>query len=63
MVPCLAAVTAPAWADERSVADFYAKNKLTIAVGFAPGGTYDLYARVIARYLGHHIPGNPTIVV
>jgi len=27
-----------------------------------PNGAYDLYARVIARHLGKHIPGNPTIV-
>lgn len=63
IISCLAAITAPVQADEKSIADFYAKAKLTIAVGFAPGGTYDLYARVIARHLGRHIPGSPTIVV
>jgi tripartite-type tricarboxylate transporter receptor subunit TctC len=59
----LPTAAAPARADDKSIADFYSRNKLTIAVGFEPGGTYDLYARVIARHLGQHIPGNPTIIV
>ena len=33
-----------------------------VLVGFGPGGGYDLYARTLARYLGKHIPGNPTVV-
>jgi len=28
----------------------------------APGGGYDIWARLIARYLGRHVPGNPTVV-
>jgi tripartite-type tricarboxylate transporter receptor subunit TctC len=32
-------------------------------VGVAPGGSFDLYARLAARHLGDHIPGHPTIVV
>jgi tripartite-type tricarboxylate transporter receptor subunit TctC len=36
---------------------------LTISVGFGPGGGYDLYARVLARHLGRHLPGQPTVVV
>ncbi len=31
-------------------------------IGYAPGGSYDLYARMVARHLGKHIPGNPTII-
>jgi tripartite-type tricarboxylate transporter receptor subunit TctC len=61
MVPCFAGFAVPTLAD--SIADFYSRNKLTIAVGFEPGGTYDLYARVIARHIGRHIPGNPTVIV
>jgi hypothetical protein len=34
---------------------------LTIAVGFSSGGNYDLYARLIARHIGRHIPGRPTV--
>jgi tripartite-type tricarboxylate transporter receptor subunit TctC len=33
-----------------------------VLVGFGPGGGYDLYARTLARYMGRHIPGNPTLV-
>src|SRR5882762_5405256 len=36
---------------------------VTIYVGFGPGGGYDLYARVLARHLGRHLPGHPTVVV
>src|SRR5262245_37153549 len=36
---------------------------VTIYVGFGPGGGYDLYARVLARHLGRHLPGQPTVVV
>jgi tripartite-type tricarboxylate transporter receptor subunit TctC len=42
---------------------FYKGKTIRLVVGLAPGGGYDLYARVIARHLGKHIPGNPTIVV
>ena len=31
-------------------------------IGYSVGGAYDLYARVLARHLGRHIPGNPTII-
>lgn len=43
--------------------DFYAGKTITIIVGSAPGGSYDLYARIVARHLGKHIPGNPTLIV
>jgi tripartite-type tricarboxylate transporter receptor subunit TctC len=45
------------------VADFYAKNLVTIVVGADTGGTYDLYARTIARHIGKYIPGSPKVVV
>ena len=34
-----------------------------IVVGFSAGGGFDAYARAIARHLGKHIPGKPTIIV
>jgi tripartite-type tricarboxylate transporter receptor subunit TctC len=46
-----------------SAQDFYAGKQLTIIVGAGPGGGYDLQARVAARHLGRHIPGNPTVIV
>lgn len=42
---------------------FYRGKVLRIIVGFPPGGGYDTYARLIARHLGKHVPGNPTIAV
>lgn len=41
----------------------FAGETITIVVGFNPGGTYDLYARVGAEWLRRYIPGNPNIVV
>lgn len=45
------------------VEDFYGKTDITMIVGFNPGGTYDLYARLAAKHLPRHIPGNPNIIV
>lgn len=36
---------------------------LILYVGYAPGGGYDGYARLISRHMGRHVPGNPTIIV
>lgn len=44
------------------VADFYKGKQLRMIIGYGPGGGYDLYGRVVAEFLGRHIPGNPTIV-
>jgi tripartite-type tricarboxylate transporter receptor subunit TctC len=51
---------APARAD--SIADFYRGKELRLVIGASVGGGYDIYSRAIARHLGDHIPGNPTIV-
>jgi tripartite-type tricarboxylate transporter receptor subunit TctC len=42
---------------------FFAGKTINIYCGYNPGGSYDLYARMIARYMGKHIPGNPAIAV
>jgi len=57
---CFAANAAPA---QDAVDAFYRGRTVTITVGSAPGGGYDTYARLVARHLGRHIPGNPTMVV
>ena len=54
-------LTAPAAA--QSVADFYRGRTVTISVGLSAGGGYDLHARVLARFLGRHLPGAPAVVV
>ena len=43
--------------------DFYKGKIFTIVVGFSPAGGYDNYARNLARYIGNHIPGSPTVIV
>src|ERR1043166_6123850 len=48
---------------ESRVADFYKGKTITVLVGSTPGGGYDSDARVVARNLGRHIPGNPTVIV
>ncbi len=53
---------APAMAQD-VIADFYRGKTVTLYVGSEPGGGYDGDARVVARHLGRHIPGNPTIIV
>ena len=50
----------PAHADP--VADFYRGKQIQIYVGYGPGGGYDVYARLIARYLGRYVPGQPAVV-
>ena len=55
------AIAGPAHAD--SVEDFYKGRSLTVLVGHSVGGGYDLYARLLSRFLGRHIPGHPTVVV
>src|SRR5258708_753164 len=57
----LVAAVAPAHAAD-AIADFYKGKTVQVLVGFGPGGAYDLYARTLARFMGKHIPGNPTMV-
>ncbi len=46
-----------------SSAEFYRGKVVRIVVGFPPGGGADVYSRILARYLGRSIPGNPTVAV
>ncbi len=56
-------VLAPiSFAHAQSPAEFYKGRNVDLYIGYSVGGAYDLYARVIARHLGKHIPGNPTII-
>jgi tripartite-type tricarboxylate transporter receptor subunit TctC len=61
----IAGVLPTAWpaAAQDSVAAFYKGRTVELVVGTLPGGGYDLYGRLVARYLGRHIPGEPTIIV
>jgi tripartite-type tricarboxylate transporter receptor subunit TctC len=46
-----------------SVADFYRNKSVTLIVGNGPGGGFDVFGRLLARHIGKHIPGNPTVIV
>jgi tripartite-type tricarboxylate transporter receptor subunit TctC len=46
-----------------SAQDFYKGKTVSILAGFSPGGGYDVNARVLARHMGRHIPGNPSMIV
>ena len=39
-----------------------AQSQLSLLIGTTPGGGYDVYARALARHIGRHLPGNPTII-
>jgi tripartite-type tricarboxylate transporter receptor subunit TctC len=59
----LAAMALLASAAPMRAADYYAGKSIEMIVGGGPGGGYDIYARAVARHLGRHIPGEPSIVV
>ena len=50
-------------ATAQSVADFYAGKQITFVVGATPGGGYDAQARLVAKHLSRHIPGQPLVTV
>jgi tripartite-type tricarboxylate transporter receptor subunit TctC len=47
----------------RAQTPFYQGKTVTIRVGFSAGGAFDVWARVIAQYMGKYVAGNPTFVV
>ena len=58
-----AALMSPGAMAQDNVADFYKGRQITIFVGFAAGGGYDAYARLLARYMPSHMPGAPGVIV
>ena len=56
----LAATAAPAAAGDAEA--FYRGRTITLQIGYAPGGGYDVYARQLARHYGRFIPGQPSVV-
>ncbi|MBM3530514.1 MAG: hypothetical protein FJX62_20730 [Alphaproteobacteria bacterium] len=59
----LLALAQPAAAQADDAAAFYKGKTVTIMVGHQVGTGFDIYARVLARHLSRHIPGNPSILV
>ena len=60
MTALLLAIAVPALA--QSVQEFYKGKSVSLVIGFSVGGGYDLYGRHLARHIGKHIPGAPSIV-
>jgi tripartite-type tricarboxylate transporter receptor subunit TctC len=56
----LSAGCASALAD--AVSDFYQGKQIRFIVRTPPGGDYDEYTRLLARFMGKHIPGNPALI-
>ncbi|MDB5507764.1 MAG: Tripartite-type tricarboxylate transporter, receptor component TctC [Hyphomicrobiales bacterium] len=56
-----AALLAPLGAQAQD-AEFYRGKTIDLYIGYAPGGGYDTYARLVARHLGEFLPGKPRIV-
>jgi tripartite-type tricarboxylate transporter receptor subunit TctC len=56
------ALALPPAANAQGVADFYKGKTVELLIGYSGGGGYDVYARLLARHMGRHIPGNPTVV-
>jgi tripartite-type tricarboxylate transporter receptor subunit TctC len=45
-----------------AVSDFFSHKTITLIAGFPPGGGYDTYVRILSRYYGRFIPGQPSVV-
>jgi tripartite-type tricarboxylate transporter receptor subunit TctC len=58
----LIALASGSLAFAQTPAEFYKGKTVELVIGYGVGGGYDLYARIIARHLGKHMPGNPAVV-
>jgi tripartite-type tricarboxylate transporter receptor subunit TctC len=65
LLPISLALVLASTASQRAAAQdgFYRGKTVTIVVGYSAGGGYDQYARLVARHLGRHIPGQPNVIV
>jgi tripartite-type tricarboxylate transporter receptor subunit TctC len=58
----LFALALPGGVHAQDPAAFYRGKSIDLYIGYSSGGGYDVYARALARHIGRHIPGNPTVV-
>jgi tripartite-type tricarboxylate transporter receptor subunit TctC len=59
---CVTLAAMPTAATAQSVEEFYRGKNVNMVIGFSAGGGYDLYGRLVARHIGKHIPGKPTVI-
>jgi len=62
LLACLALIAAP-HARAQAVAEFYRGKQISLVTSASVGGGYDQYARLIAKHMQRHIPGEPNIIV
>jgi tripartite-type tricarboxylate transporter receptor subunit TctC len=62
MLAFIAAVVVSGAPTVGSANDFYAGKTVKLYIGFGPGGSYDVYGRLLSRHLKRFIPGNPNVV-
>ena len=55
-------VSLPGLVQAETIADFYRGKSISLIIGTSAGNDYDYRGRLISRYLGKYIPGEPTIV-
>lgn len=56
------AVSMPTAARSAAVEEFYKGRSVPLIIGYSVGSGYDIYARLLARFIGKHIPGRPAVV-
>jgi len=62
LLTAISATAVAQTADEKKIADFYKGNTVYVLISSAPGGSFDLYGRIVGKYMAKYIPGNPNIV-
>lgn len=50
-------------AQKDPIGQFYREHQINLVVGSGPGGSHDIYARLLARHLGRYVSGSPPVVV
>jgi tripartite-type tricarboxylate transporter receptor subunit TctC len=58
----LAALSLAVPAKAQTIEEFYRKTPVQLLIGFPVANAYDTYGRAVARHLGKHIPGSPTVI-
>ena len=62
LLAAIAALSAGAASAQTAEQVFSAKKTINLYIGYTPGGSYDLYSRLVAQHLGRFLPGKPTVV-
>ena len=59
---CGIAIWGPGPSLAETVGEFYRGKQIRFIIRTTPGGDYDQYTRLLARHMGRHIPGNPSLI-